>query len=210
MKPLNRLSLMVSALCLSTSLLGGTFGIWQNLVLQKPYGPWLVQFDQEAISNHRGKHYFSEYQDIGCWYTGITKWFGVGAFYRYLMAEDTSKQWIGEHAPHIDTYLLAHRNHLLFQYRARLQYLSTPTKEWFFRNQFLISYNTRYIEIFGSVEPFYDITTNQLSENYLIAGVGKQIGKHFNGKLYYLNLQEPHSKAERVGHFLGILFVLSF
>lgn len=203
--------ILCTAIC--SSLLGSKFGTWQDIFLEKFYNPWLIQYNQESRFDNRGKHFCFEYNDIGFWYTGITKWFHVGAFYRYYMIEPAINQvWIGEHAPHLDARIRTLHNNVFFQDRMRFQYISGPiTKQnWIFRNEVLLSFNTHVMEIFGSAEPYCDITTKKLIENDLTAGVGKQVGKHFNGKVYYRNVQYPHSRAGRVMHFLGFLITLSF
>jgi hypothetical protein len=214
MKQFSRRYLLFVALCLSSSLFGTSkFGLWQDIYLEKPYGSWLVQFNQEAIFNNRGKHLFYEYNDIGCWYTGITTWFHVGAFYRYFMYEPTpNKQFVGEHGPHLDARIRTKQGHIFYQHRLRIQYLSGPItkKEWLMRNEFLVSINTRYLEFFGGIEPFYNFTTNKLPVNYLFAGIGRQFGKHFNAKVYYRNEQFPHRTTDRVHHYLSGLITLSF
>jgi hypothetical protein len=213
MKTLFRSSATLGIFFLSTQLSGASkFRTWQDLEFIKDVGPWTMQVQQETWFN-KGKNIYYEHTDIGGWYTGITNWLELGAFYRYFMIEpEPGKIWLGNHAPHLDARLRFKHDKFLYQHRIRLQYYSGQLvkEEWVLRNEFLISLKTSVVELFASAEPFYNITTDKLVENYLTAGVGKKIGDHFRGWIYYRNQRYPHKRADREYHNLGLLFTLSF
>jgi len=212
MKNSCRFSTALGIFFLSIQLSGASkFRTWQDLEFIKDSGPWTMQVQQEAWFN-KGKNLYYEHTDIGAWYVGITNWLELGAFYRYFMVEpEPGKIFISFQSPHLDARLRFKHGKFLYQHRSRIQYYSGQLiKDWVWRNEFLISLKTPVVELFASAEPFYNITTDKLTENYLTAGVGKKIGDHFRGWIYYRNQRYLHRKVDREFHNLGLLFTLSF
>jgi len=175
---------------------------------------WKIEAEEEfRFGKDWGKLYYN-HSDFGVVYSGLAKWFDLGANYRLVF--EKNKKWAYENRPHLNAtfkydlydFDLSTRNR--FEYRMKEKGASS----WRYRNKFTIKYLLT-LESFNLTpyiadEIFVDFSAGNLNRNRLYGGIGFKIITNLTLDIYYLWQANKKSHHWTYDNVLGTKVKLSF
>lgn len=185
----------------------GDFQYWnsETLVLQ-PAPDWQFALNEAfRFRDNRGE-FFYQHSELRVIYSGLPKWFEVGAAWRFIF--EKKKTWLNENRPALQAtlkgsfYNFRVSNRSMFEYRIR----EKSTDYWRYRNKTTLRppfKMTRFnIQPYGAEETFFDFESRKMNRHRVYAGVETNLLKHVRADIFYM-IQASTNGDWEYDHIVG-------